>query len=126
MKVYRTRVAGHLAFAESVGRPRTEVTQDVGDRPERIFDGPVRHVALMRPSELVVRYVEFPGMREESDWAGVFLSSEDESALRAFASFEPPAHDDWVPDRLRGADATLVRRSEEHTSALQSLMRVAY
>src|SRR3546814_18456008 len=38
MKVYRTRVAGHLAFAESVGRPRTEVTQDVGDRPERIFD----------------------------------------------------------------------------------------
>src|SRR3546814_14072984 len=48
-------------------------------------------------------------MREESDWAGVFLSSEDESALRAFASFEPPAHDDWVPDRLRGADATLVR-----------------
>src|SRR3546814_16383036 len=70
MKVYRTRVAGHLAFAESVGRPRTEVTQDVGDRPERIFDGPVRHVALMRPSELVVRSVEFPGMREESDWAG--------------------------------------------------------
>src|SRR3546814_14365539 len=48
-------------------------------------------------------------MREESDWAGVFLSSEDESALRAFASFEPPAHDDWVPDRLRGAAATLVR-----------------
>src|SRR3546814_9241420 len=111
MKVYRTRVAGHLAFAESVGRPRTEVTQDVGDRPERIFDGPVRHVALMRPSELVVRYVEFPGMREESDWAGVFLSSEDESALRAFASFEPPAHDD---------------RSEEHTSELQSLMRISY
>jgi len=109
MRVYRTRVAGHLAFAESAGRPRTEVVQDVGDRPERIFDGPVRHVALMRPSELVVRYVEFPGMREESDWAGVFLSSEDESALRAFASSEPPAHDDWVPDRLRGADATLVR-----------------
>src|SRR3546814_9124100 len=95
-------------------------------------------------------------MREESDWAGVFLSSEDESALRAFASFEPPAHDDWVPDRLRGADATLVRvtvrkripeavrqrfgvvplsnfpvgeaenRSEEHTSELQSLMRNSY
>jgi len=109
MTVYRTRIAGHLAFAESAGRPRTGCAQDEGDRPERIFDGAVRHVALMRPSELVVRYVEFPGMREGSDWAGVFLSSEDESALRAFASSEPPAHDDWVPDRLRGSDATLVR-----------------
>jgi hypothetical protein len=109
MKVRRTKVAGHLAFAEAVRRPGLEPINDASDRPERIFDGPVRHVALMRPSELVVRYVEFPGMREESEWAAVFLSSEDETALRAFASSEPPAHDDWVPDRLSGEDATLVR-----------------
>ena len=109
MRVRRTKVTGHLAFAESTGRPRIETAVDVGDRSERIFDGPVRHVALMRPSELVVRYVEFLGMRDESDWAGVFLSGEDNSTLRAFASAEPPAHDDWVPDRLKGEDATLVR-----------------
>lgn len=110
MVVYRTRVTGHLAFAESTKRPQVESAVDISEWPERIFDGrSVRHVALMRPSELVVRYVEFPGMREESDWAGVFLSSDDEASIRAFASSEPPAHDDWVPDRLKGADATLVR-----------------
>lgn len=109
MVVRRTKVTGHLAFAESTKRPPSDSAVDISERPERIFDGPVRHVALMRPSELVVRYVEFPGMREESDWVGVFLSSDDESSLRAFASSEPPAHDDWVPDRLKGADATLVR-----------------
>lgn len=110
MVVYRTKVTGHLAFAESAKRPQVESIIDVGAQPERIFDGrAVRHVALMRPSELVVRYVEFPGMREESDWAGVFLSSDDDACVRAFASSEPPAHDDWVPDRLKGLDATLVR-----------------
>lgn len=109
MKVQRTKVTGHLAFAQAVRRPGLEPVNDASDRPERIFDGPVRHVALMRPSELIVRYVEFPGMREESEWAAVFLSSEDGKTLRAFASSEPPAHDDWVPDRLSGEEATLVR-----------------
>ena len=110
MVVNRTRVAGHLAFAESTKRPLVDSTADISERPERIFDGrTVRHVALMRPSELVVRYLEFPGMREGSDWAGVFLSNDDEASVYAFASSEPPAHDDWVPDRLKGADATLVR-----------------
>jgi hypothetical protein len=110
MVVYRTKVTGHLAFAESAKRPQVESAVDISEQPERLFDGrSVRHVALMRPSELVVCYVEFPGLREEADWAGVFLSSDEKAYVRAFASSEPPAHDNWVPDRLKGADATLVR-----------------
>lgn len=109
MKVRRTKVTGNLAFAEAVRRPVLDTSVDLEKRPERAFDGPVRHVALMRPSELVVRYVEFSGMREEAEWAGVFLCSEEPTVLRAFASAEPPAHDDWVPDRLSGPEATLVR-----------------
>lgn len=69
------------------------------------------HIALMRPVELVVKYVAgepFPDPRFE--WAGVFICSGDEEVEAAFASAEPPAHDDWVPDNLpKGREKTFVR-----------------
>lgn len=68
------------------------------------------HIALMRPVELVVRYVvgeAYPDRRYE--WAGVFMCSEEDEVEQAFASTEPPAHDDWIPDILpRGHAKTWV------------------
>lgn len=103
------RITGHIAFAQMDPRPALGSFEGQDLRPERIFDRPVRHVALMRPSELVVRYLEFAGTGNDQEWAGVFLCAEEDQMMRAFASAEPPAHDDWVPDRLSGIEATLVR-----------------
>ncbi len=67
-------------------------------------------IALMRPVELVVRYVHgepFPDPRFE--WAGVFICSDDDDVEAAFASAEPPAHDDWIPDSLpKGPERTWI------------------
>lgn len=58
-------------------------------------------IALMRPVELVVKYLDgdaFPDGRYE--WAGVFICSDEPEVEAAFASAEPPAHDDWMPRML--------------------------
>jgi len=68
------------------------------------------HIALMRPVELVVKYIvgePFPDRRFE--WVGAFICSDDEDVEDAFASAEPPAHDDWIPDMLpKGSAKTYV------------------
>lgn len=63
--------------------------------PERLH-----HVALLRPAELVVRYMEGSiNEAEQRQWAGVFITDIGENAEveKAFAMSEPPAHDDWQP-----------------------------
>lgn len=100
---------GHIAF-DSSQRPHGELAEsEMDDTPERTFESGVHHVALMRPSELVVRYLNFPDVADGNDWAGVFMCSDDSEIRNAFAASEPPAHDDWVPDRLTGSEATIVR-----------------
>jgi hypothetical protein len=68
------------------------------------------HIALMRPVELVVKYLEgnpYPDAR--FDWAGVFICSGSDIVEEAFATSEPPAHDDWIPDNLpKGNQKTFV------------------
>lgn len=86
-----------------------------GDRrplsAEPVIPATSRHVALMRPVELVVRYVEGPPLPHGShEWAGVFICDTDKEVERAFAQSEPPAHDDWSPDNLpKGHAQTFVR-----------------
>ncbi|HEJ1198504.1 TPA: hypothetical protein SLU47_000150 [Pseudomonas aeruginosa] len=76
-----------------------------------IMPKPARHIALMRPVELIVKYMEgnpFPDSRFE--WAGVFVCSDEKDVESAFALSEPPAHDDWIPDNLPDRNAkTYVR-----------------
>lgn len=63
--------------------------------PERLH-----HVALLRPAELVVRYLEGSiNESEQRQWAGVFITDIGKNAEveKAFAMSEPPAHDDWQP-----------------------------
>ncbi|WP_355660235.1 hypothetical protein [Halomonas salifodinae] len=68
-------------------------------------------IALMRPVELVVRYVEgTPYPDDRFEWAGVFVCSDEPEIEEAFARAEPPAHDDWLPDNLpKGRERTLVK-----------------
>lgn len=74
--------------------------EDGGDSIECFADG-VHHVALMRPSELVVKYLDVANARHDGrQWAGVFICDDDPDVRDAFARSEPPAHDDWAPDRL--------------------------
>jgi hypothetical protein len=69
---------------------------------ESLFPATNRHIAVMRPVELVVRYFDDgdPLPQQEFEWAGVFITSADPEIEKAFADAEPPAHDDWQPDIL--------------------------
>jgi hypothetical protein len=59
----------------------------------------------------VVKYIEgTPLPSEAHEWAGVFICSDDREVEQAFADAEPPAHDDWIPDKMpRGWAKTYVR-----------------
>ena len=59
------------------------------------------HIALMRPVELVVKYLRGnPLPNKRFEWAGVFITSDEDEVESAFAESEPPAHDDWKPQYL--------------------------
>jgi len=86
-------LVGHLGITRY---PRTEDVVDGRMRDTIPVTSPSSHVAWMRhDAELVVRYDERPRLDSENlQWAGVFkpVGEHDD----AFASAEPPAHDDWV------------------------------
>lgn len=71
-----------------------------------LFPDIAHHIALMRPVELVVKYLEGTALPDERlEWAGVFITSSEREVERAFADSEPPAHDDWVPNNLPKGNA---------------------
>lgn len=80
-------------------------------RSESIIPKQASHIALMRPVELVVRYIEGDPLHDRRfDWAGVFVCSDNDEIEEAFALAEPPAHDDWIPDNLpKGSAKTFVQ-----------------
>lgn len=99
--IHRT---GYLGVAEGLVREEPELTPDSGmdDDSEDTPSNPLNSVALMRPSELVVRYLPVAGTeRAGRAWAGVFICEDDALVRTAFALSEPPAHDDWIADRLK-------------------------
>ncbi|BCJ73687.1 hypothetical protein CS0771_32310 [Catellatospora sp. IY07-71] len=72
------------------------------------LDQGVHHVCLMRPAELVVRYL--PGPKPLSDkvgYAGVFRAHE--ALDEVYAKAEPPTHDNWIADQLEGEERTFIR-----------------
>lgn len=101
------KLLGSLAFSSGAKGERTgPARRDSSKVPEQSA-----HIALMRPVELVVRYIEgtrYPDDRFE--WAGVFVCSDEKDVEEAFASAEPPAHDDWLFENLpAGHQKTFVR-----------------
>lgn len=95
-------------------------------REGSVFPKQCSHIALMRPVELVVKYIEgdpFPDRRFE--WAGVFICSDEDEVESAFASAEPPAHDDWIPDNLpKGREKTFVRVALRELDAIARMHAV--
>lgn len=75
-----------------------------------LFPSIAQHIALMRPVGLVVKYLSGTALPDERlEWAGVFMTSDEEEVESAFAESEPPAHDDWIPENLpKGLPKTLV------------------
>lgn len=98
---------GTLAVQKGLRAPRCGPAA----RDESVVPKQTCHIALMRPVELVVKYVAgnpFPDERFE--WAGVFVCSDEDEVEAAFALAEPPAHDDWIPNNLpKGHAKTFVR-----------------
>lgn len=66
----------------------------------------LHHVALMRGTRLVIRYLEGPVPRDGLQYAGVFIA--DKGVDSVFAASEPPTHDDWVKNRLQGTERRYV------------------
>lgn len=67
-------------------------------------------IALMRPAELVITTLQGPPMTDaRTEWAGVFITSDEREVEQAFAQSEPPAHDTWDPSTLpKGHQKTFV------------------
>jgi len=96
---------GTLAIEKGLRTPRRRLVEE-----ESLFPSVAQHIALMRPVELVVKYLKGTALPDERlEWAGVFITSNEEKVESAFAESEPPAHDDWIPENLsKGEAKTLV------------------
>ncbi len=92
------KLLGFMGYERDFVEERTfDVSTDTGIS----IPGVIHHVALMRPAELVVKYLEGPPLANDRfEWAGVFVCSSEEEVERAFAASEPPTHDDWNPKAL--------------------------
>jgi len=99
---------GALSLKKIIKEPRSNESPAHGRGFGNLIPDPARSVALMRPAELVVRYLEAdPLSNPAGEYVGVFIC--DPSVEQAFAHSEPPSHDDWHPDYLDGHDRTFVR-----------------
>lgn len=78
------------------------------------------HIALMRPVELVVKYIQGEPFHDSRfEWGGVFVCSSQNEVEEAFAMSEPPSHDDWIPSMLPGRNSkTFVRVALKRLEAL--------
>ncbi|MFI9836317.1 hypothetical protein ACIHFD_04750 [Nonomuraea sp. NPDC051941] len=75
------------------------------------FTGSAHHCARMRAPRLIVDYLEGPRLTDDMvHYGAVFLANPEHD--QAFAEAEPPTHDAWVPEKLTGDAASIVRRAE--------------
>ncbi|MFF5339034.1 hypothetical protein [Streptomyces sp. NPDC013181] len=109
------RVVEHKRLGRTLGRmgvrkfiappgppPKAAQEAGVGDR--------LHHTCLMRPVDLVVRYLAGPPFYEEhGGYAAVFRA--DPGMDRVFAATEPASHDNWMVDRLQGEDRLLAKHA---------------
>jgi len=88
---------GYLSIVRGLHAPRNLVAL----REKSPMREQAHAIALMRPVELVVRYLPGEAFTDKRfEWAGVFICSKEDEIEKAFALAEPPAHDDWIPDML--------------------------
>ena len=91
-----SKLLGSLGMEKGLRAPRIPLVSDGS-----LFPPTAHHIALMRPIELVVKYLEGTPLPDERlEWAGVFVASREDEVESAFADSEPPAHDDWSPNNF--------------------------
>ncbi|MFF6805709.1 hypothetical protein [Streptomyces sp. NPDC012616] len=100
------RVLGRLGMRKFISPqgcpPRVAQEVGIGER--------LHHTCLMRPVDLVVKYLEGPPFFEESGgYAAVFRA--DAGMDRVFAAAEPASHDAWLVDKLSGDDHRLAKQA---------------
>lgn len=96
---------GRASLAKGPWKKRYQL--DTGDE-DSLLPKHCSHVALMRPAELVVKYLECtPIASDMVEYGGVFVCDDDVEAY--FADAEPPAHDDWLPGRVEDPGRRFVR-----------------
>ncbi|MGW3203178.1 hypothetical protein [Streptomyces sp. NPDC001135] len=72
------------------------------------LEGAPHHICLLRGPELVSRYHSGPErLAPDSGYVGVFKVTDDLDGT--FARAEPPSHDAWEYQQLKGREATFVR-----------------
>lgn len=98
---------GWLARRSGIRKPRPPILQKGIEGPE--IPESVSHVALMRPVELVVKYMKGDPLGDQEEWGGAFVCSDDDEVHEAFADSEPPTHDDWNYGKLDGAAKSWVK-----------------
>lgn len=115
------RELGAVAIEKGFRTKRRPLVSD-----DSLVPSVMHHIALMRPVELVVKYLEGSALPDQRvEWVGVFLVSDDDEVERAFAESEPPAHDDWIPDNLpTGHAKRYVRRAMKDLRGIASEMGV--
>ena len=67
---------------------------------DSLIPNKLSHFALLRPAELVVKYISRNLEEGQPQWGGVFICDKDEDIEQSFARSEPPSHDDWNPQSL--------------------------
>ena len=55
---------------------------------------------MLRPAELVVKYLARSLEEGQDQWCGVFICDNNKEIEQSFAKSEPPSHDDWNPQSL--------------------------
>ncbi|MGW8799949.1 hypothetical protein ACWGN9_23135 [Streptomyces sp. NPDC055775] len=91
--------ASEYTYAATVTSP---AARDLG------LEGAPHHICLLRGPELVTRYYAGPERpNPQVGYAGVFKVADDLDPV--FARSEPPTHDAWAYQELKGQEATFVR-----------------
>lgn len=98
------QVVGRFAVARTMAPVRTNLMLAAASP----FDGRAHHCARMRHADLVVDYLAGDAPTDEAvQYGAVFRASPEADAY--FAEAEPPAHDDWVLNGLRGTARGVVQ-----------------
>ena len=104
------RPSKHLGLLGIEREVKLERLAGFGPDEDGMFAEAACHVALMRPAELVVKYLTGNPLPPTVEWGGVFVCSDEDEVEHAFAMSEPPAHDDWIPSSMpKGNSKTFVR-----------------
>lgn len=119
----------HLGLLRIEKEPKGQRLPGFGPQDDEMFPEASCHVALMRPAELVVKYLDGNLLPPAAEWGGVFVCTDEHEVEHAFAMSEPPAHDDWCPKSMPKGNAktyvrVALRRIKEHMEQVAGVTQI--